>query len=431
MRIHPVTGRVAHGIAGAGVYVDGVPVPGVPPVSGMPDWWGDRLLYVGADSTRLMTCAPDGSASDVVADGPVTFVRASRDWWAAFDPSRGVWTSTGLVLPEAVLLDMAPDGTLVVGDHYHEQEGSGLSLYQPGMSQPVHRVPDARPTVQIPYVQAAALDVSTVLWTEDGGRTLRTLTGRVSLPWVALHPTLAYVAGRLWVCYLRAADDAVIAHPWSDPTVGFCTIPGAAYGPAVALVGGWLVLRWSATAGETTHGLRAWSVDPATAGPIPPVVVAPPPLPPVFPPEPPPLPPLRIAIDHYTPGGPAPYRVTADYHVEGHSHSPVQVFLTLDGQRVAMETQPAGQLAVTVDEPAEYRLGAVVDCDGRRAQTGAIRIVRVTPAPPVPTPTPIQTGKAGYTQAAEEARHLLTCPTCGTASYQPNDQCPNHKENHG
>lgn len=105
-------------------------------------------------------------------------------------------------------------------------------------------------------------------------------------------------------------------------------------------------------------------------------------------PIPPGLPQLRVSIDHYTPGGQAPCRVAADYHVEGHGQAALQVYLTLDGQRVAMETDPAGQLATVVTEPGEYRLGAMVDCAGRKAQTGATRIVRVTARPDVPAPPP-------------------------------------------
>jgi hypothetical protein len=135
-------------------------------------------------------------------------------------------------------------------------------------------------------------------------------------------------------------------------------------------------------------------------------VVEPPPV--VVPPVPVELPRLGVTIDHYTAGGPAPCRLTADYHVEGHGHAPVQVYLTLDGQRVAMETDPAGQLETTVTEPGEYRLGAVVDCAGRRAQTGAVRIVRVTApvqppppvVPPVPPMPPIPTGRDAFTVAA-------------------------------
>lgn len=146
---------------------------------------------------------------------------------------------------------------------------------------------------------------------------------------------------------------------------------------------------------------------PAIVTPVP-VIVTPPV---VVPPMPVELPRLGVTIDHYTPGGPAPYRLTVDYHVEGHGHAAMQVYLTLDGQRVAMMTDPAGQLETVITDRGEYHLGAVVDCAGRRAQTGATRIVRVTgfPQPPVVPPPlpPIQTGRDGYTQAADEARKEL------------------------
>ncbi|MCR4374164.1 MAG: hypothetical protein NUW22_04885 [Acidobacteria bacterium] len=424
MRIQPGTGRVAHGIAGDGVYVDGVRVPGQPPTSGMPDWWGGRAIYVAADGRALRSCAADGSDDRAVADGPVAFVRASRHGWAAWHDTRGVWTSWGLSLPFAVLLDMAPDGALVVGDDY--QSGVGLSVHMPGMAHPVWKIPDARPVLRFPYSQVSALSVDRVMWIEQNGRVIRSLSFRpLSLPWTALHPTLCEVSGQVWLTTLRAEDDAVIAVPWAFDGRGVTQIPGG-YGPAWD--GGGL-LHWSVGAGELPEDMRQRVVTAADVGPIPavalpPVVVPPSPPPPAPTPE---LPRLGVTIDHYTPGGPAPFHLTADYHVEGHGHAPVQVYLTLDGQRVAMETEPAGQLETTITEPGEYRLGAVVDCAGRRAQTGAVRIVRVqTPVivPPIPPVTPVATGRDAYTVAAQEARAELAAPVEPPEPPTPDDQIP-------
>src|SRR5687768_7633532 len=108
MRLHPITGQVAHGIAGDGVYLDGVQVALGGGRNGMPDWLGDILRWCGeADLTDA------------------TLVRGSQvGVWAKWHNATGVERSDGFKLPAAVLLDMAPDGTMLVGENY--QSGQGI-----------------------------------------------------------------------------------------------------------------------------------------------------------------------------------------------------------------------------------------------------------------------------------------------------------------
>ncbi len=64
-----------------------------------------------------------------------------------------------------------------------------------------------------------------------------------------------------------------------------------------------------------------------------------------------------------------------------------------------------GRLDAEIDEPGEYRIGAIAYSRGRVAQTGKERILRIVkPAPVLP---PVQTGRAGFTQAANESRAEL------------------------
>lgn len=125
----------------------------------------------------------------------------------------------------------------------------------------------------------------------------------------------------------------------------------------------------------------------------------------------PPAEPLAITITEYREQGQVPMALYALYRVTGHGGQPVSVALTLDGARVSGSNAPAGRLEVELHEPGEYRLGAMVRCGDRTSQTGAVRIVRVLPAPiepPPPTPPePIKTGREGFTQAAEEAAQRL------------------------
>jgi hypothetical protein len=593
VRIQPATGRVAHGIAGDGVYVDGVQIAKGEGLNGLPDWWGDRVIWCSGEHGGVVSSNADGSDLRSVTR-LASMVRASAAGWAAWMATGGpgggslTWTSWGLELPGSLLLDMAPDGTLLVGDSY--QRPGGISAYAAGATERLWRVPDAQPASFYPYPQASIVDAQRAAWTEPSGRYGRVFRAHglpaLDLPWSALHPTLCLVDGDVWVTYLRQPGDQVISHPWAFTGRGLVG-NGTGYGPVGSITAaGDVALRWSRTAAEAAGDIVTDPQDPQTASTLPPAVLATPEPDPIVPidralwfgffefagptaclvncrlsvvqgvpwltvrdldgrplyryvagdpdgdpdaidravvsaravgdgldvlayvprgaatarlpnaviaiecyrragesvsdfeayvrhtvarcpravliaqcytsnqtlssdvrsvppviariargaanvegvlvfsgsgratgyqdhpevqpdwvqvaatirtpvvtappqPIPPGLPQLRVTIDHYTPGGQAPYRVAADYHVEGHGHAAMQVYLTLDGQRVAMETDPAGQLATVVTEPGEYRLGAVVESAGRKAQTGATRIVRVTARPDLPAPPPV------------------------------------------
>jgi hypothetical protein len=106
----------------------------------------------------------------------------------------------------------------------------------------------------------------------------------------------------------------------------------------------------------------------------PPVTV--PPIPPVEPE------PLVVSVSSYTTGGIAPLAVLAFYEVTG-NRGPVDVMLTIDGRNAAWSSQVQGSLITVLDQPGEYRLGVTVVSMGRRAETGAVRVVRVA-ARPIP-----------------------------------------------
>lgn len=251
MRLHPLTGSIAHGIAGDGVYVEGRQVAPGNGQSGMPDWWGDLLIY--CSETGLTSSQPDGSTPVVI--GPkAALVRASSAGWAAWHSQRGVFTSWGLALPKAVLLDMSPDGTILVGDDY--QSGKGISAYREGAAAPLWTAPAARPEMRFPYSQAAILDAQTACWTENvNGRMVLVgyFSGSLTIgprpPWNILHVRMFRVNGQPWVVYLRSEDDRTIAHPWDYRGQGF-SMPGFGFGPEARQDGQFLTLIWSVGAGE-------------------------------------------------------------------------------------------------------------------------------------------------------------------------------------
>lgn len=233
MRIHPATRRIVHGIGGEGAYLDGAPLAAGGGLNGMPDWLGDEPIWCG------------------VTGKPFAFLRGSRvGAWAGWTSQFGVVTSWGLNLPKAVLLDMAADGTVLVGDDY--QSGRGISAYRKLGGE--WHVPSARPEMRFPYSQAAILDEHTACWTENvNGRMVLKgfgLPEAPRLPWNVLHPgRLFRVNGAPWVVYLRGEDDRIITHPWDFQGRGF-SVPGFGFGPDACFDDETLTLCWSSGAGE-------------------------------------------------------------------------------------------------------------------------------------------------------------------------------------
>ncbi len=280
MRIHPTDGRVLHGIGGEGVYLDGVQVAPGGGWSGMAAWWGDRIVYAGRGYVR--SCRADGSddRNELINGSPVPagFMVASSSGWAtwAWDDQNpivnGVVRSDGLRLPRAVLFDMAPDGTMLVGDDY--QAGVGISAYKAGSLTSAWTVPGARPGLFFPYPQAAILDARTACWTEDvnGRRVIKEygLPPAPRPPWNVLHLSLLRVNGEAWVGYLRGEDDLVIAHPWDYRGLGVC-VPNDEphYGPTAAVVNGKMTLFWSTGAGEKPGEIKSKPFDLAELEEIP------------------------------------------------------------------------------------------------------------------------------------------------------------------
>lgn len=336
MRRHPGTGQIAHGIAGDGVYVDGRQIAPGNGQSGMPDWMGDQVLHCAEAGVTLRQA--DGSTPMVVGV-PAAFVRASASGWAAWHDKTGVVASWGLKLPAAVLLDMAPDGTLLVGDNY--QSGIGLSAYRTGSLTPLWRVTAARPALFFPYAQAAVLDETTACWTEN-------IDGHIALvghglpegprpPWNTLHPRLFRVNGDVWVVYLRSEDDMTIAHPWDYQGLGF-SVPGFGYGPEASSDGATVTIYWSVGAGERAGDIRTKPFNLSALEEIPPLPAPPPP-----------------PVDHFGPiGDPEPDG--ASFRMADYVFGPD--FTRTGTHPMQQVTRPEGRYLVKFGQPQCYELWA-------------------------------------------------------------------------
>lgn len=216
-----------------------------------------------------------------------------------------------------------------------------------------------------------------------------------------------------WALYQTDALGGVL-HRVDSPSQGYrFGIKKSIYDPDVLIDGEGCLIGWSNDEGQFHQGLKQVAVLGADMESLLPPEGQPLPVPPV---EVPPVPtePLAVTISVYTQTGTAPLPVSAFYDVTGHT-GPVEVLLTIDGRIVGRSEEPSGRIDADADltEPGEYRLGATVVNRGRRAETGAVRIVRVHPRPEPPQPPvtpPTVTGKDAYTLAAKEAREALNAP---------------------
>ncbi len=401
MRVHPITGRVAHGIAGDGVYVDGVEVAKGGGLNGMPDWWGDRLLWPSKEHGCVVAQVPGTADAPVRVTDTANLVRAGAEHWAAWSPDRGVWTSWGLVLPMAVLLDMAWDDTLFVGDYYHAEAGIGASAYRPGALTVQDRhwhEPGAQPANFYPYPQASIISADVAIWTEPQGRYGRVLRAHglppIDLPWSVLHSTACLVSGETWVTYLRP-DDTVVSHPWAFDGRGLLAA-GTGFGPLGTSRPGAVDLRWSRSAAEVPGDIVWDPRAPSTIDVLPPVKGAETPVTPA--PAPPETPPpaqseLAVTVIDYTREVTTPGTVSLEYQIEGAAGHEVRVDLLAgdDVQRIAESWAEHGRLEARISWAAgEYALVVrATSADGREARTGARRVVRLVdpeqpPAPPTP-----------------------------------------------
>lgn len=232
-------GSVAMGIAGIQGSINGIPIPDargphwldssqvvfIDP-SDVGIWWYDTL-------TKRRELQSQNAANDLLANG---------NTWAAWLAGFGMYTSTGLVMTDAGLLDVGPDGEIGyvvnrnndVPINVRELDGSDWTLSD------------------IPIAELQLLGSRRALW-RDFSFNFHTLNipTPIILSGMKWHPHAVFVQGEWWISYLSKTYGLVL-HPFSS-TKGYLILPYSdfIYHPdMVNLTDDVIRIAWSVTNGE-------------------------------------------------------------------------------------------------------------------------------------------------------------------------------------
>lgn len=240
-------GKIAHGVGSAGAFLDNVTFD----TGGKAQWFDAQTIVYehegpGSDDDYVALYHVDTTVIDQAADWEADRIYGSKNGvWAAenndeHDDARiGLFSSGSFQLPEAGLLGVGPEGSIVyrpnhsgTGARVRELSGSDYELTN-GPAEDVYLIGRG---------QAVWLE-SGVLKTK-GMPALTVLLGTIDAPKVVA------AGGKWWIGYQSASG--IVLHP-SDSVLGFQPVTGTARFDMVVLSGQPDVIRvaWSTDAGDT------------------------------------------------------------------------------------------------------------------------------------------------------------------------------------
>jgi hypothetical protein len=267
------SGSVAHGLAGTTTSVDNRAVAAGG--GGESSRWFDdtHVIYQrNADLALALYDTVSGATSVVDARG-ANNMRANGGVWAAWLAGTGVFSSTGMRLPDAGLLDVGPDGAIAYTPIY--QSGRGAIVRDVGGHELTLDGGDW-------VVGLELLGGGRAIWTN--GITIRT----AGIPPVTMvapaiwRPRAAEVGGEWWVAYWTETRGLVL-HPFASPFGYVLRSTPDAFSHDVRAIAGRLRVAFATNLGESAGSVVVIDVDlsaPRTdlrvTAPAPPVPDAPP-----------------------------------------------------------------------------------------------------------------------------------------------------------
>jgi hypothetical protein len=289
--LNPTTGRVAHGVAGAGAYLDNTVLSTAG--AGGTSWVdANTLIYqvcdgITATGCRLETYDVRNSARATVNTKGANSIAAGGGVWAKWGAGgEGVVTSTGFACLDCGLIDVGPDGALAYKPQY-QSNGPFVVRERDGSEWTFSDVPAY--DVQLLGARRAIWTTANVVFTAGIPKPL-TISSHV---W---RPRVANVAGEWWVAYWTD-ERGLVAHPFTS-TRGYVirTTPDAFSHDMVAL-GRTLRVAFATNQGEGIGSVITRDINIDTEPRVD-LTIAPPP-----PPPPPPAPAVKAAavtVDKFT-----------------------------------------------------------------------------------------------------------------------------------
>ena len=233
-------GRVGMGIAGIQGSVDGAPIPEL-----LGPYWitDDHVVCIHNSDNGIWLYNPTTGARAPLDIRAANELAADGNVFAAWLANYGLYSSTGLHLPKAGLLDVGPDGAIgyivdrqndVFGCNVRELDGTDWQL-----------------TTQ-PIAELQLLGEKRAIWRDFSFNFHTTgIPQPITLPGVKWHPHAVQVNGEWWISYL-SKEYGLVLHPFNS-TIGYQIrlYSDFIYHPdMIALIQNVIRTVWSVTNGE-------------------------------------------------------------------------------------------------------------------------------------------------------------------------------------
>jgi hypothetical protein len=243
-------GDRAHGVGGVGAFVNNVQFsPG-----GAASWYDQDTVVFHRNAGGNWYVAlynVGGGTTQAAPRGANVLYGSGGGHWAGWLSGFGLFTSTGVNLPDAGLLGMGADGTLAYKASY---QGQGLVLRAPGGGD--------TSLSSGPALEVHVVGPNQAVWQE--GNVLKTagLPNCMVLSGGIFQPHALQVGGEWWICYWSDAHGTVL-HPFNS-TEGYQPVGGDAFGIAAVVLSGTTVrFAWASTQAESNSAYV--DIDVATA----------------------------------------------------------------------------------------------------------------------------------------------------------------------
>lgn len=251
-------GEVAMGAGGLQGSVNGGFIPNA---MGSPCWLtNDVVAYTTSNRPAIETLNLRTGAVSEVAPRGANDLMCRGGVWAGWLAGFGLFTSTGLHLPEAGLIGVGPDGELAYVPN--RQVGLGVNVREVNGTE--WRLTDGV------VFDLQLLGGGRAIWTAAQQVFVRGIPQPMTLPGGVWRPRVVEHQGRLWLTYFSGRY-GVVLHTFGDATAGYVIAPPGvdAFQHDVASVGEVIRVASSARAGELPIDLVVKDVNPTTTPKVP------------------------------------------------------------------------------------------------------------------------------------------------------------------
>jgi hypothetical protein len=287
--LNPTTGRVAHGVGGAGAYLDNTALStaGAGGTS-----WVDAftVIYQVCDGGTATGCrletydVRNGSRATVDRLG-ANYIAAGGGVWAKWlGGPYGLLTSTGFACAECGLIAVGPDGAVAYKPQY-QSNGPFLVRERDGTSWKFS---------DVPAYDVQLLGQRRAIWTTAQQVFTTGIPKPTTISPAVWRPRVANVAGEWWVAYWTN-ERGLVVHPFTSIRGYVVRTTPDAFSHDMIAIGRSLRVSFATNEGETPGSVVTRDINIDTEPRVDLTIVPPPP-----PPEPVSVKPAAVSVDKFT-----------------------------------------------------------------------------------------------------------------------------------